>query len=363
METRRLDALTGLRFFAALWVMLFHYREITPSFTYEVPLFDTWLKWGGMGVELFFVLSGFIMSYVYSATFNADIKRKDYGTFIIYRIARLYPIHLLTFLGLMTLYGVALLFGAVEHPERFTGLMVISTLTMTHSWFPGVLTPNQPAWSVSAEFFAYLLFPVLCLSLHKRRWVPWVFFVIGLLLSAVSDSQILLRHIWAINDGIIRVSAGFMIGMVAYCFRKPLTHRIASPWTGWICCGIAVIWLGVSTNPARPVGILIFSILILSLTTTQDKLGSLLSHRRIVYLGEVSFSIYMIHWIIRILGREALSETNMENSLHPLAIIAIWSLVTIFVAAFCHRYIETPGREVIRNLSTWRIRRPAVAKP
>jgi peptidoglycan/LPS O-acetylase OafA/YrhL len=100
----KVNALTGLRIFAAVWVALYHFRQITPTSTWQYPLIDPILIRGGLGVDLFFVLSGFILSHVYYRTFRAKLSGADFRSFIVSRFARLYPVHIVTFATMLSLF-------------------------------------------------------------------------------------------------------------------------------------------------------------------------------------------------------------------------------------------------------------------
>ena len=185
----RLDSLTGVRIFAAVWVMLLHFRTVDDVTTFRYPLIDGLILHGNLGVDLFFVLSGFILSHVYFEQFRNRVRGGAYQSFISFRFARLYPVHLVTFLIMMALYVAQLVVAgrsSVEVPQRYSAMSIVQSLTMTHAWWGQDTTPNIPAWSISSEWFAYLLFLSSAFSSgggatppsHSRRsaW-DWLHFV------------------------------------------------------------------------------------------------------------------------------------------------------------------------------------------
>ncbi len=144
MRAEPLPALTSLRFFAAASIVYFHMQtfKVLPS----VPNPDF-----ALGVSFFFVLSGFILAYNYR-----DLARGDLGRFYIARFARLFPVHIVTFVfaALFVLPWNLWTFG----PSLIT---VPYNLTLTHAWLPLgglVFSWNAVSWSISAELFFYLLF-------------------------------------------------------------------------------------------------------------------------------------------------------------------------------------------------------------
>ncbi|HZZ87745.1 MAG TPA: acyltransferase, partial [Caulobacteraceae bacterium] len=158
--------LTSLRFFAAAWVVVFHYW---PHLAVAGPMPALVAK-GYLGVECFFVLSGFILCHVYLPAFEAG--RFKYGAFLWARIARIYPLHLATLIAMGAMAGVALAFGLSVDPNVLSWAALPANLTLTQAWgFAPTAGWNHPSWSISAEWFAYLSFPAFAAAtVAMRRW-------------------------------------------------------------------------------------------------------------------------------------------------------------------------------------------------
>lgn len=349
MDAKRLDALTGLRFFAAIWVMLFHYREITPTWTYRFPIVDPWIAMGGLGVDLFFVLSGFILCHVYSHKFEKVISRDDYINFMLFRVARLYPVHIATFMFMIILIALQALFGGSNHPERYTLLMVLSSLTMTHAWFTSVITPNMPAWSISAEFFAYIFFPFAYFASSKYKIFFYITILISLTISILMSPPF--DSTFAFNESLFRVTAGFLFGMAAFKYRHMFTRIVIFNFGSLIVVAIIVFWIGIFGDFYGPIGLLLFSFLILSLTNENDWLSRAMSNRFIVMGGVLSFGMYMLHWPVRIVLREILTRSGVIYDIPAYVTIFSYCSVTLFLSYYLHRMIEEPGRQALRRLS------------
>jgi peptidoglycan/LPS O-acetylase OafA/YrhL len=356
----RLDALTGLRIFAALWVVLFHFKEITPNDTIVYPVIEPLVRHGQYGVDLFFVLSGFILSHVYFRTFAHGIRRADVWSFISYRFARLYPVHLVTFLMMAGLFvGERLLTGASSgQAERFSWQSVLATLTMTHAWFPGIDTPNLPAWSISAEWFAYLLFPFLCLFVAKK----WGFTIA---LAVVGVGFGTLQAFYPSSLG--RIVAGFLVGMAAYQLYVRIEDRIrAFKFLGVVAAVLILIWCISSEEPRLEIGLLLFALLIVALANDDDWLGRVLSVRFLVYLGEVSYAVYMFHWVARVVVRVGLERAGVFDRLADWLVVSLYVGVTIAGAIVLYHFVEKPGRKWLRALSRRSSKdraRPTVSTP
>ncbi len=369
----QLDSLTGLRILAAVWVMLLHFRDVTQTRQWKFPLIDSLVLHGLYGVELFFVLSGFILSHVYLEQFKVGVNRSNFRSFIGFRFARLYPVHVVTFLTMIAFFfGEMFITGRSTAPgERYSVPAVVSTLTMTHTWWgAGIRTPNIPAWSISAEWFAYLLFPFLCWIVTRLRFAPLVFFLAGLGLATI----------WHDDYHLIRVMAGFTVGMAAYQVSRhssKLTTRM--PAMGTVVVILIVLWATLS-GPPQPepgytghtlpqwiqaeIGILLFAALILTVASERDWLCRLLSLKAMVYLGEVSYAVYMVHWVVRVVLRAVAERLGILDAIPPGLVVASYVAVTMVAAIVLYHFVERPWRRRLRRMLAPRVViQPATEQP
>src|SRR5579883_2016917 len=149
--------LTGIRFFAAAWVVIFHFRNelstLIPGFTWLKPL----VMQGYYAVPLFFILSGFILSHTYFSKYSL----KRHSEFVFLRFARLWPVHLAAILALVLYMGVLVVHSGHINSDNFPFVQLPSELAMIRCWFSKALIWNYPAWSIHSEWFAYLfVFPI-----------------------------------------------------------------------------------------------------------------------------------------------------------------------------------------------------------
>ncbi len=115
IKKSKLDSLTGLRGIVALWVVLFHLVQYFPIIDFPI------IKAGWLGVDFFFVLSGFVLAYNYYHWFSDKVELKSYKKFIWLRIARIYPVHIITLLAMLAIYWAMFFFNRPsEHPESDT---------------------------------------------------------------------------------------------------------------------------------------------------------------------------------------------------------------------------------------------------
>ena len=337
---KQIDSLTGLRAVAAAWVMLMHFREITPKRVWEFPVLDALFVNGAYGVDVFFVLSGFILCHVYASQFNTSFNAGQVWQFIVYRFARIYPVHLVTFAIMLALFaGKLITTGSSGLPERYDPVTMITTLSLTHAWFPGIQTPNMPAWSISAEWFAYILFPILCIVLLHNKWTAALYLVVGLFIADIETLY---------NYDLAHVLSGFLIGMAAYR-TMTVAHWITIGRFAGSAVAAAVLFWAQGTAPRVEIGLLLFAALMISLADSRDILGRFLTLRPIVYLGEISYSLYMIHWPARIVVRNSFRIIGILDTLPPGLVVVAYVLVTLIGAVTSYHFVELPGRALLRK--------------
>ena len=161
---KELTGLTGLRFLAAFYVFVFHIHLRIPLGFLPAP-FQTVISVGALGVTVFFVLSGFILTYSHIKDFSATQipTARYYSHFLFKRIARIYPAYLA---GLLSCILVS--WWLQDLPSK---TVVALDITMLESYVPWLSMKwyGGGAWSVSTEFFFYLLFPLLLPLLLRLR--------------------------------------------------------------------------------------------------------------------------------------------------------------------------------------------------
>lgn len=289
-----LPALTGLRFFLALWVIFTHL--IGTGHVYEpvvlllpCPLQDI-LRRGYQAVPTFFVLSGFVLARTYGPT---DWNRGNLWKYLVGRFARVYPVYLLSLLIVSPF-----IVKAKDSPK---GWLVAMHLTLTQGWFAGQYTAgwNTPAWSLSCEMFFYLIFPLLIIPMKDRSW--------GRTIGAATLACIVTPAMWAvgISDQIKPIIhlPDFLMGIAVARAFDLLAQRksaLSGTWfyaTGFL--GSAVILAYAQYLPAsismnmllRPMN----GLLLLGLGLGGGWLARVLSTRPIVYLGKASYAMYILH--------------------------------------------------------------------
>src|SRR5262252_662430 len=222
-------ALTGIRALAALLVLGMHTEQNVPSgLDSLLPFFAR----GYLGVDFFFVLSGFIITHVYFARL-ASASRNAVQIFLWHRFIRLYPVHITVLVGLVAIVSVAGVAGfTLNNPQEWQWSELFWQLTLLHAW--GVtVSPgwNAPSWSISAEWFACLLFPLLAPALI---WARGRAIALLIAVAALAATALLFAMVdWTLNTwvgapALARVFGEFLCG-AALCRAVALSDKLALP--------------------------------------------------------------------------------------------------------------------------------------
>ena len=166
-----LNNLTALRGIAALLVVVFHSNEIVSNYITTEHTF--WFRKLYLMVDLFFILSGFIMCYVYETYFNDSTQSKKTIEFLKARLARIYPLHLVTLAVLVLAVGITYAIGKDSNYDAFAlalynpKAIITNIFLLQSAHVHNMFTWNVPSWSISAEWLAYLVFPFLVKPFSK----------------------------------------------------------------------------------------------------------------------------------------------------------------------------------------------------
>jgi peptidoglycan/LPS O-acetylase OafA/YrhL len=349
-----LKSLTGLRIVAAAWVLVYHFRNRLGLDLERFGLIDK----GYLGVDLFFILSGFILSHVYVKAWTEG--RSAYGSFLWARLARLYPVHLLTLGATIVLWALGRWAGASFEAQAFDPSAIPQHLLLIHAWWS---TPtvqwNFPSWSISAEWFAYLAFPVAAIASVAFRARPVLAVVLAAVLFFALDAIVQafggsLTRLTA-QGGALRIVPSFAMGVALH--RLGAT-RSMPPAMAPLGAGLAVAWIVLSTTLGLAdrwtwpgLAALIFCL------AEGDKSGraSVLALPLAIYLGEVSYAVYMTHLPVDIAYFEVLDRLTT-----PLTGVLAWTAwfgvlaVCLLVSVLVYHVVERPARRWLRENDPFR---------
>jgi peptidoglycan/LPS O-acetylase OafA/YrhL len=361
-DAANIKPLTALRFFAAFWVVMYHYW---PNLSAAVP--PAMIGKGYLGVEAFFTLSGFILCHVYLQ--GVGNGRFRYGDFLWNRLARVYPLHLVTLAGVGLMAVAAGLAGiAVDH-NMLAWSALPANLLLVQAWgFAPVSGWNHPSWSISAEWFAYLSFPAFAWAAWRLRDRPRL--AVGLALALIAVLYPLFQKLAGfslteatIRWGFLRIVPCFAYGCALHALWR--SGAVTGRFSGLgACLAGAAVLLAVQLGAPDQVIVMTLGALIVALAGLAATGSSFATQAPLVYLGEISYSTYMICIPWKILGvNAALKVLKIDGDQLPLYAWLLVVAALVPLSALSYHIIEKPARE---HMKAWaksrKQRRPATAE-
>lgn len=366
---KKLNALTSLRFFAAMAIVLEHARgtfmtaQSLPNLLYSY------------GVSFFFVLSGFILTSVYRDQLNSisDVLR-----YYAVRIGRIWPLHVLTLL--LVILSVPSNFRVVGG-ETGSGVF-LANLFLVQAWIPMVkfyYSYNAASWSISAEMFFYLLLPFL---LHRwsSTWL-WKSLVVMAVVSTILTVTTMLRlpdfdlhEPLAVSvPGFSYVSpyvriAEFVIGMLAANVFSSIIQRAPRSIVLWTAIEVASVLLIVLLNRCvtgifghdvihttwkvfigSTAAVPAFFVVILAAAMQRGLFSRLLNFKPLVVLGNASFALYMIHQVV--LGFISLHHDDYFAGIADGTLFCGYLVTVLVLSLVLWRGVEEPCRNLVKRLA------------
>ena len=292
-----LPALTGLRAVAAVWVVLFHYREELLALAPRLAPLDTFMRAGYLGVDLFFALSGCILAYTYADRMRS-FRWADTRHFVRNRFARVWPVHLVALhVDVLVALAVGTLGRTVDDTRR-TADAYVENLAMVHYWVNDRPSFNSPAWSISAEWFAYLLAPLLFVLVARLRR-SWS----ALLLAALSYGVMLtIFATMALPNGNlenmfwVRILFEFVGGMLL-CLAWVRGGARLGRFAGVLPVALVLTAVLPAASHGHYWMAPALGLAVAALAASSGVVARVLSWRGLVAAGEASYALYMVHFL------------------------------------------------------------------
>ena len=372
MRTGEIRALTGLRIFAAIWVVLFHFRPLlygaAPDFTAAIaPLLDR----GAQGVDLFFILSGFVLTWTYIDKMGRSWSTRATLRFLWLRLARVWPVYLVTlhFAALWIIFTLHVGHVPSEDVDTLTATSYVRQLFLVQLWFQPFFDDSSwdgPAWSISAEWLAYLMFGVLVLVLFRVARATRARSLILLSIAVTLPPIMFLLasgHFYTPWSWLPRIVLQFTAGAIACIAVRRLRPSVRTrQWAGVLSLGLVGIMVGTlywfDAHPLPGVvdsgGVVdvLFVPFVIALAVGAGTLPALLSLRPFVYLGQVSFSLYMVHELVHTAWNWAAQQ--FELPLTPTTgskwIVAALLAACLAAAMLLYHLVEEPARRWMRRM-------------
>lgn len=339
-QRHELRALTGMRGIAAWFVVLYHIRL---SIAGLPPVWVSVFAKGYLAVDFFFLLSGFVI------WLNWGERLRDGGLnavpgFLWRRIARIWPLHMFM-LGCAALLALLLAALGRHDPVDYPFAELPLHILLLQNWgFTDHLAWNDPSWSISTEWAAYLLFPLLAFGIDWRRVPSWA--VIGAIAAALvllhalmADAPTLGTDIWTF--GLRRCVIEFAVG-----------SAVCALWLRWrdapARAVAAALVVAATLLAARAAGApetltipAAFAALLLALALTSGWRGNPLEARMIHYLGEISYATYLGHFLLFVVFK--LAFVDDAHAIPPILVTLYLALVLGSSVALYH-LVERPAQ-------------------
>ena len=383
--------LTGVRFVAAAWVLLYHLQgPLAVLGLVSIPVLSDVLRVGRLGVDLFFALSGFILTHTYLTRLGPRLGAGATVNFWWLRLARVYPVHLV----MLVIAGVAVIAEARvagEEPNRswLNPLDFVKNLLLIQEWGPDPQRGwNFVAWSLSMEWLAYLVFPLLVLLLWRaHRRVPtaglvalWVIVLAPLVAYGLSTTDSYYTDRWGST---IRILTEFTAGALTYLIVRRLIGRdepgaapsrsvertatvLAAVLPALVVLGAVILGNLPAAQPpgslANPDGeplppyfhLLLVPLLIAwlgALALSRGGVTRALATRTLVLGGFISYSLYMTHLVWFGLWRAGMRAAGIDGGIgYAVGVVALVG-GALLVAYAMWRIVEEPAREWMRGIA------------
>jgi peptidoglycan/LPS O-acetylase OafA/YrhL len=360
--TRRYHSLDSLRGVAATLVVFFHV-----NWNNHITGFH-FFRHSFLFVDLFFILSGFIISVIYEdrvRTFS------DAARFMTLRFFRLYPLHLATLMFLVGLELLKYVFvsyrGLSLNSEVFSFQRTIPAIFVNLTFLQGIgvldnLSWNTPSWSISCEMAAYAAFALLGLLgllAPPFRWLALLPICAGYTYIMGSHGTLNVTF----DIGTIRCFCGFFGGsLIARLPPAPLPNVLV-----FASSLAAILVISLLSGPAEILAVPAFAVLVFALRNDESTIATFLVAKPLAFLGTVSFSIYLVHYVvISVMGTilkvasqpRIVSVTGWEVQIFDISpflgdcLVAISVLCSFGIATITYRLIETPGRKLGYRLAS-----------
>jgi peptidoglycan/LPS O-acetylase OafA/YrhL len=325
--------------------------------TLLLSLFNNVFNEGFIGVSFFFILSGFIISYTYFEKITKGIITSK--EFIIARLARIYPLHILTLL-------LSLPFAVKELSSRNAAewwKVALANITLTQSFFNDekfYFSFNELSWSVSDELFFYISFPLLVFIYSKLKHKPIIYQII-IVIVVLQTIPVLMNVFKNINYHrvffifpITRL-VDFILGIMLYfLFSKIKAKAEKNSFSILEFLSVLVFVVFFSFHSSVPVVYrysvyywIPMSLIIVVFAFQKGILSELLSNKYLVLLGEISFGFYLFHLLIlNYFFGINVRLLHIENSY--LIFLSIFT-ITLIVSYFSYRYYEKPLNKLIHK--------------
>jgi peptidoglycan/LPS O-acetylase OafA/YrhL len=359
-DAKRFRALDSFRGLFALSVVIYH-MDIVGTFT-DLAFF----RHADLFVEFFFVLSGFVMAHAYGKKERVDFRR-----FVIARTFRLLPLHwlmLAVFIVLEVCKSIAYSKGISFNYEPFTGAAapseILPNALLLQSWtsLTDPLSFNYPSWSISVEYYMYMIFlAVLAVGL-KQRVLVWAAIAALAFVALTSDVDIL-------TPSALRGLSCFFAGALSYVLYRYISDKVSCSFKVLTCLELlslllVVLLLSFNFDSKVLLASLLFCLVVVVYAFDGGAVSKALDTRWFSLVGKVSYSVYLTHaavWFCTLSGFIVMQKVfgielapmiddkryiDTGNLLLNNVLAVSVLLIVIGVSVVTYKYVEVWGQSI-----------------
>lgn len=375
MSKNYLSSISSLRGIAALLVILFHVNAVCFALAPWDSPFDHFIQKGYLWVDFFFLLSGFIMMHAYSESFGRSIK-ENFKKFMRSRFARIYPLHLFSFLCMVAIYfwyRANFTMDPSDYIYIFNMKAIWTNLLLLHSMdLHTALSWDSASWSISVEWWMYVLFPFLLIPFRKITDWKRIFIFFGVMagylfiiyylhplsVAATGEFDPATKNALDVtyDYGFVRCFFGFLFGMLLYeLYRVGWGKRHLNKNTIWLLT-MAGIAMAMAASMPDFIPVIIFAAIILVSVYAEGIGKNILNLKPLTYLGNISYSLYLMHlpimfFLFNYLKR--FTQIKLDDPVWTTAWIytSIYLGIVISVSTLTYHFVEVPMRKKINQPS------------
>jgi len=345
----RSDQLTFTRFIAAVAIVVLHFGELAYPFNKKV--LAPFISHINLGVSYFFILSGFVMMLAY---YNRQKPYVNASRYYANRFARIFPLYLFALLLVVFLYW------ALGYEVKFRDV-ALSSMGI-HAWYPPAsFTLNFPGWSLAVEIFFYALFPFLLNRVYARFsfrqlligiiaiWALSQLFINAALASSFYKGELTNSYFFLFYFPLLHLNQ-FLVGNLAGLYVLRQVNKPTNNYDVTILLIVflfaALIFVNLHITYHNGLMAVLFVPLIVLLTLNKGFITKLFSQKRLIYLGEISYGIYILQYPVYLFCINIFESVGLKNT---SLIFYIYLVILLLAAAACYRFIEVPARSKLKE--------------
>lgn len=345
--------LQSLRGISALVIVIGH----TPFLLIKEEIANT-----DLAVDFFFILSGFVMTFAYQQKIVDGFSIKKY---FLLRLGRLYPLHIITLIlwgGGYEVFKIIMGIGS-QFPEENNLRSFISNIFLVHSFgIHDSLNWNFPSWSISSEFYTYILFYILLISLDRKRKVivPFIISIIGYSVLLNNNSTTIAL---TFDSGFIRCVAGFYLGVAVFRLSNRYSMKINKQIgyyeiTSFLLLFLLIIFLPKDIAYFDLLYCIAFAFMVCVFSQEGNGfLGKILNQKKLIDIGVYSYSIYLLHiFVILFFENIFISVFHVLpesiKGFYSLILNTLICIITIIISKYSYKFVEGYFRKQSKKIVT-----------